>query len=119
MRNAYVYIMTNKSHSTLYTGCTNDLIRRVAEHKNHKYKGSFTDRYNCHYCIYFEELSNYQSAIDRENKIKNMSRAEKETLINAKNPDWKELVNEKGFVRDKTPWNEIVKSVVDEIMPNK
>ena len=119
MKFAYTYIMTNMSHSSLYTGCTNDLVRRVWEHKNHKYKGSFSDRYNCQICIYFEEFENYQSAIDRENKIKNMSRAEKEALINAKNPEWKELVNEKGFVRDKTPWSEIVKAVADEIMSDK
>ena len=116
MRYAYTYIMTNKSHSTLYTGCTNDLVRRVWEHKTHHYKGSFTDRYNCEYCVYYEELTSYQAAIDRENAIKHMKREEKIRLIENKNPEWKELVTEKGFVRDKTLWRERVKQVMDELM---
>ena len=116
MRFAYTYIMTNKSHTTLYTGCTNDLVRRVGEHKNHTFKGSFTDKYNCEYCVYYEEFTLYQSAIDRENKIKHMKRCEKIELIEKKNPEWKELVTEKGFVYDKTPWSERVKQVMDELM---
>ena len=58
----------------------------------------------------------YQSAIDRENKIKHMKRCEKIELIEKKNPEWKELVTEKGFVYDKTPWSERVKQVMDELM---
>ncbi len=81
---AYTYIMTNKGHSVLYTGCTNDLIRRVAEHKSHHYKGSFTDKYNCEYCVYFQEFTSYQSAIDEENRIKGLSRKAKIELIEKK-----------------------------------
>ena len=119
MKYAYTYIMTNKSHSALYTGCTNDLVRRVGEHKNHKNKGSFTDRYKCEYCVYYEEFTRYQLAINRENQIKHMRRQEKIQLIEEKNPDWKELVTEKGFVYDKTPWSERVKQVLDEIKNDK
>ena len=116
MKFAYTYIMTNKGHSVLYTGCTNDLIRRVAEHKSHHNKGSFTDKYNCEYCVYYQEFTSYQSAIDEENRIKGLSRNAKIELIEKKNPEWKELITEKGFVYDKTPWSEKVKQVMDELM---
>ena len=119
MRFAYAYIMTNKGHTTLYTGCTNDLVRRVAEHKSHHYKGSFTDKYNCEYCVYYKEFTSYQAAIDEENRIKGLSRKDKIELIETKNPEWKELVTEKGFVHDKTPWSEKVKQVMDDLMNNQ
>jgi len=115
MRFAYAYIMTNNSHSVLYTGCTNDLVRRVSEHKNHRYKGSFTDKYNCEFCVYYKEFNNYQSAIDEENRIKGLPRKAKIELIEQKNPEWRELVTEKGFVHDKTPWSEKVKQVIDDL----
>jgi len=108
--------MTNKGHSVLYTGCTNDLVRRVSEHKSHRYKGSFSDRYNCEYCVFFKEFTSYQSAIDEENRIKGLSRKAKIEMIEAKNPDWKELVTEKGFVYDKTPWSEKVKQVMKDLI---
>ena len=116
MRFAYTYIMTNVSHSVLYTGCTNDLVRRVSEHKKHLYKGSFTDKYNCEYCVYYKEFNSYQSAIDEENRIKGLSRKAKIELIEKKNPEWKELVTEKGFVYDKTPWSEKVRQAVDDLL---
>ncbi|MBQ9436521.1 MAG: GIY-YIG nuclease family protein [Bacteroidales bacterium] len=105
---SYAYIMTNKWHTVLYVGCTNNLMRRISEHKHHKYKGSFTDKYNCEYCIYYEEYNTYREAIKRENKIKNMSRAEKEQLISNKNPDWQEVATEYGFIHTR-------KSFVDEV----
>ncbi|MCQ2270085.1 MAG: GIY-YIG nuclease family protein [Bacteroidales bacterium] len=107
--------MTNKYHNVLYTGCTTDIVRRVSQHKNHFYKGSFSDKYNCEYCVYMEEFSDYKSAINRENQIKNMSKKEKLDLIRAKNPEWKELVTEKGIVRAKEPWEQQVKRVISEI----
>lgn len=115
MKFAYAYIMTNKGHTVLYTGCTNDLVRRISEHKTHKYKGSFTDKYNCEYCVYYKEFTRYQSAIDEENRIKHMTRQEKIELIESINPEWKELATEKGFVFDKTSWSERVKQVFDEL----
>ena len=88
----YVYMMTNKNKTVLYVGVTNNLVRRVEEHKSHFVKGSFTDRYNCECCVYFEEFSNIVAAIQREKGIKKLSRKNKERLINALNPEWKELV---------------------------
>ena len=70
MKFAYTYIMTNVTHTVLYTGCTNDLVRRVS-------------------------------------KIE---------IIEEKNPEWKELVTEKGFIYDKTPWSEKVKQVMDDLI---
>ena len=98
MKSGFTYIMTNKHHNVLYVGCTVDIVKRVAQHKNHYYKGSFTDKYNCEYCVYFESFPDYNSAIQRENQMKNMRRAEKLTLINARNPEWKELVTEKRIL---------------------
>lgn len=84
--------MTNKRHTVLYTGCTSDIVRQVTEHKRHKYKGSFTDKYNCEHCVNYETLPNYLSAIKRENQMKDMRRADKIALINAMNPEWKDLI---------------------------
>ena len=116
MKSGYTYIMTNKHHNVLYTGCTVDLVRRVAQHKSHYYKGSFTDRYNCEYCVYYEEFPDYNAAIRRENQIKNMKRSEKLALINGRNPEWKELVSECGFLEKPIPWSEQVKRVMDDLM---
>ena len=116
MKSGFTYIMTNKHHNVLYTGCTTDIVRRVWQHKNHYYKGSFTDKYNCEYCVYYESFPNYNLSIERENQIKNMSRQEKIDLINQMNPEWKELVTEKGFMRKPEPWSEQVKRVMDELL---
>jgi len=93
----YVYIMTNKHKTVLYIGVTNNLVRRVSEHKNHLFKNSFTDRYNLEYCIYYEEFFYFDLAIKREKELKKWNRQKKENLINKKNPEWEEVVNEKGF----------------------
>lgn len=95
----YVYIMTNKSKSTLYIGVTNNLCRRFYEHKNHLVRNSFTDKYNLEFCIYYEEYLYFDLAIKREKELKKWNRQKKEELINKKNPDWKVLVTENGFVR--------------------
>jgi len=96
----YVYIMTNKNKTVLYIGVTNNLVRRVYEHKNHLIKRSFSDRYNVEYCIYYEVFYYFDLAIKREKELKKWNRQKKEDLINKKNPEWKELVNEKGFIRN-------------------
>ncbi len=115
MKSGFTYIMTNKHHNVLYTGCTVDLVRRVWQHKKHFYKGAFTDKYNCEYCVYFEEFPDYASSIKRENQIKNMSRQEKLDLILAANPNWEELVTENGFCQKPESWSEKVKRVMDEL----
>jgi len=99
-KTGYVYMMTNKSHTTLYIGVTNNLCRRIYEHKNHLVKNSFTDKYNLGFCIYYEEIPFFELAIKREKELKKWSRQKKEELINKRNPKWKELVTEHGFVRD-------------------
>lgn len=87
----YVYILTNKSNKVLYTGVTNDLIRRVYEHKNKLDKNSFTAKYNVNKLVYYEITENVESAILREKQIKAGSRQKKLDLINAFNPAWKEI----------------------------
>ena len=74
--------MTNQNRTTLYLGVTNDLCRRIYEHKNHLIKNSFTDKYNLEYCIYFEEYASMDLAIKREKEIKKWNRQKKESLIN-------------------------------------
>jgi len=73
-RTGYVYIMTNKNKTTLYVGVTNDLCRRVYEHKHHLVKGSFTEKYNLEYCIYYEEYPYFDLAILREKELKKLNR---------------------------------------------
>ena len=89
MKTYYVYIMTNKSR-TLYTGVTNDLTRRVYEHK-HKLVPGFTAKYNITYLVYYEDFQNINAAITREKQIKGWLRAKKIALIESLNPDWKDL----------------------------
>jgi putative endonuclease len=89
-RQYYVYITTNKNNTVLYTGMTNDLIRRVLEHKEKKKKG-FTSRYNVVKLVYYEILESASGAISREKQIKAGSRQKKIDLINSMNPEWSDL----------------------------
>ena len=86
----YVYIITNEKHTVLYTGITNNLNRRIYEHKNKLIDG-FSKRYNLHVLVYLEETSDVYSAISREKYIKNLLRRKKEDLINSLNPEWNDL----------------------------
>ncbi len=94
-REGFVYIMSNKHNTTLYTGVTNDLMRRIAEHKLHINKG-FTDRYNIENLVYFECCNDMTTAIHREKQIKKWHREWKEELINDMNPEWKDLTEDIG-----------------------
>jgi len=85
----YVYIMTNRS-KTLYTGVTNNLERRVHEHKMKSIAG-FTSKYNITRLVYYEETTDVLSAISREKTIKGWVRAKKLALIESVNPTWKDL----------------------------
>jgi putative endonuclease len=85
----YVYIMTNKSR-TLYTGVTNNLERRVYEHK-HKLMPGFTSKYNITKLVYYEAGDNINVAITREKQIKGWLRAKKIALIESVNPEWRDL----------------------------
>lgn len=93
MKTYYIYIMTNKYDKVLYVGVTNDLVRRVYEHKNKFLKG-FTSRYNVTKLIYFEDYEDINQAIDREKQIKGWLRRKKIELIEEFNPEYKDLYNE-------------------------
>ena len=90
MKAMYVYIMTNKNNTTLYVGVTNDLLRRVWEHKNNVFKG-FTAQYVLHKLVYFEIYDNELLAIEREKYLKKCYRKTKDKLISDKNPHWNDL----------------------------
>ncbi len=82
----YTYILSNKNDTTLYIGVTNDLARRVAEHRSGTIPG-FTQKYNCHKLVYFEEYTDIDQAIAREKQLKKWSRQKKESLIDTKNKE--------------------------------
>jgi len=86
----YVYIVTNKNNSVLYTGVTNDLKRRVYEHREKLVEG-FTRRYNVTKLVCFETCGDIEVAIAREKQIKGWSRRRKVELINSMNEDWRDL----------------------------
>jgi putative endonuclease len=88
-----VYIMTNKSNKVLYTGVTNDLKRRIYEHKE-KLVDGFTRKYNINKLVYYEVFENIDGAIVREKQIKSGSRQKKIVLINSMNKEWRELYEE-------------------------
>ncbi|MEM9143491.1 MAG: GIY-YIG nuclease family protein [Bacteroidota bacterium] len=87
----YCYILTNKNKTVLYVGATNNIVRRMNEHKHGVYRKSFTRRYNCDILVYFEEYENMNDAFNREKQLKAGSRKKKEQLINTMNPDWNDL----------------------------
>ena len=89
----YVYLLTNKNNTVIYTGVTNDLKRRVYEHKEKMVDG-FTKKYNVSKLVYFEATNDINSAIQREKQIKAGSRQKKIDLINSTNKDWKDLYDE-------------------------
>jgi putative endonuclease len=89
----YVYILTNKYNKVLYTGVTNDLKRRVYEHKKGLIKG-FTAKYNVDKLVYYEATEDINAAILREKQIKAGSRKKKIDLIEGANPEWKDLSDE-------------------------
>ncbi len=89
----YVYILSNKHHTVFYTGFTDDIARRVWEHKNKIYKG-FTSKYNCDKLLYYEEFNNKEDALHREKQMKKYKRDWKFNLINSINPEWKDLYDD-------------------------
>jgi putative endonuclease len=88
-RQYFVYVMSNRTH-TLYIGMTNNLVRRVFEHKHKLLKG-FTARYSLDRLVYFEETTDVQEAIAREKQLKGWLRSKKEALIESTNPRWQDL----------------------------
>ena len=90
MNQYYVYILASQKNGTLYIGVTNDLIRRVYEHRNDLFDG-FTKKYKAHVLIYYEEASDIKAAISREKILKKWRRQWKIDLIETFNPDWLDL----------------------------
>ena len=103
----FVYILASKRNGTLYIGVTNNLARRVAEHKASIDKG-FTSRYNVKTLVYYEVFRDFYSAICREKQLKEWNRAWKIALIEQENPQWRDLSEEIGV----TP--EYIQGVIDE-----
>ena len=87
----YVYILANCTNTTIYTGVTRDLVRRVYEHKHHADPNSFTAKYNIHRLVYFEQTSDVYAALEREKQIKSWRRAKKNELVETMNPKWEDL----------------------------
>ncbi len=93
----HVYIMTNTKNGTLYIGVTNDIARRVWEHKQHINPQSFTSRYKCHNLVYFEDYKSRNDALNREKQLKDKSRQYKIKLIESINPNWDDLSQSMDF----------------------
>ena len=89
----YVYILATNDNKVIYTGVTNDLRRRVYEHKNSLDPKSFTSRYHVNKLVYYECTTDINAAIEREKQIKGWSRKHKNKLIESKNPNWVERYN--------------------------
>lgn len=97
----YIYIMASKKNGTLYIGITNNLIRRVYEHRSNLI-GGYTQKYSVHDLVYFEHTNDVVAAIQREKQLKKWNRKWKIELIEGENPDWRDLyyeITEDGFPR--------------------
>ena len=101
-----VYIMTNYLNTTFYIGVTNNLLRRILEHKSQN-KECFTSKYNLNKLVYFEITESIEVAIKREKQLKNWKRQWKIDLITKNNPSFKDLSNDIGLT------NELIKTLVD------
>jgi len=98
-KTAFVYFMSNTYNNVLYVGVTNNLVRRVAEHKAKVNKG-FAYKYNVDKLVYFESIHSINDAIAREKQIKNWKREWKNELVNKDNPDWKDLSDSIGVTNE-------------------
>ena len=93
MGSYYVYILTNWNNRVIYVGVTNDIKRRLYEHKNKLVEG-FTNKYNVNKLVYLEETSDINAAIAREKQIKSWRREKKNMLVESQNPGWIDLSGE-------------------------
>jgi len=93
-KKGFIYIVTNKNNSVLYTGVTSELKERIYRHKIKYYPNSFSSRYNCEKLVYFEEVGRMDEAIKREKQIKAGNRARKIKLIESTNSEWRDLYDE-------------------------
>ena len=89
--NYYVYILANVTNTAIYVGVTNDLIRRMYEHRHEMDSTSYTAKYHIHKLVYYEYTADVRSAIEREKQLKSWNRARKNKLVNSRNPNWEDL----------------------------
>lgn len=101
MKCGFIYIMTNKNNTVLYTGVTSNLPKRVQEHKEKFHEQSFSAKYNVNKLVYWEAFQEIGDAIFREKQIKAGSRKKKLDLINSMNPDWKDLTDDIQNIMDR------------------
>ena len=94
MKTSFVYIITNKNNTVLYTGVTSNLVRRIHQHKTGFYKTSFSKRYNCHKLVYYEVFTDIRVAITREKQLKAGNRRRKVELIEKENREWRDLAED-------------------------
>ena len=99
-KNAYVYFMANHNNNVLYIGVTNNLARRIYNHKNQIESDCFTAKYNCSKLVYSEHSNDIKSAIQREKQLKNWKREWKNALVKEHNPEWKDLSVEYGITEE-------------------
>ena len=88
----YVYILTTQNNRVLYIGVTNNLKRRINEHKSKLIDG-FTKKYNVNKLVYYEKMNDVSVAIKREKQLKGWKRSKKDALVNSMNPEWKDLIS--------------------------
>ena len=98
-RNYYVYLLTSSNNLTFYVGVTNNLVRRVLEHKIH-YNEGFSSRYNVNKLVYFETFANIMDAIKREKQMKRYKRLWKFNLVNSINAEWMDLSEQIGITQE-------------------
>ena len=89
--NYYVYILANNTNTTLYIGVTNDLMRRMYEHRNHLDPNSFTAKYDIYKLVHYEYTTDVRVALEREKQLKGWNRARKNKLVETRNPLWQDL----------------------------
>lgn len=94
MKPGFIYIITNNNHTVLYTGVTSNLSKRIKEHQDKRFQGSFSAKYNANKLVYYEAFQMIGDAISREKQIKAGSRAKKIALINTVNAEWDDLYEE-------------------------
>ena len=94
MKPGFVYLITNKYQTVIYTGVTSNLPKRILEHKNKKYPKSFSAKYDVNILVYYQQFQWIEDAIGREKQIKAGSREAKNELIRSMNPTWKDLFEE-------------------------
>lgn len=89
-QNNFIYILTNKNNTVLYTGVSSNIKQRIYDHKTKKHPG-FTKKYNVDKLVYYERYNRIEEAIKREKQVKGWIRKRKEELINSINPNWEDL----------------------------